>query len=247
MQILDSLVEGMELLPDERDQKDYIWGVVKVLETGEVPQRLRKIPMAMLTSNLPAIVRSRERALAGAAGGSKAASKREANAEANGQANAEANGQANAKGIGIGIGIGEEQVPPKPPKGGGERPTAVIEDAVAYLNAKTGSHYRPTASKAVKAISERVREGYTLDDMKRAVDRQCAQWLGTDKAVYLRPETVFGAKMDGYCNGPDVVPRPQRQEEDPEVLRLAHAKNWPVSYARQVVEHQRQEDANGRQ
>ena len=245
MQILDSLVEGMELLPDERDQKDYIWGVVKVLETGEVPQRLRKIPMAMLTSNLPAIVRSRERALAGAAGGSKAASKRPSKRGSKREANAEANGQANAKGIGIGI--GEEQVPPKPPKGGGERPTAVIEEAVAYLNAKTGSHYRPTASKAVKAISERVREGYTLDDMKRAVDRQCAQWLGTDKAVYLRPETVFGPKMDGYCNGPDVVPRPQRQEEDPEVLRLAHAKNWPVSYARQVVEHQRQEAANGRQ
>ncbi len=29
------------------------------------------------------------------------------------------------------------------------------------------------------------------------------KWLGTDSEIYLRPETIFGEKMDGYLNAPE--------------------------------------------
>ena len=30
------------------------------------------------------------------------------------------------------------------------------------------------------------------------IDKKCEQWLNTDYAKYLRPETLFGPKMDMY-------------------------------------------------
>lgn len=119
MQLLDSVVEGMLKLPDERDRKDYIYAAVCFLATGELPGSSRPVADAMVTAILPALENSRARAEAGRAGGSKTASRREANAKQNGKqtrskdasggaADMEADGKANAKGRGIGRGIGEE-------------------------------------------------------------------------------------------------------------------------------------------
>ena len=32
------------------------------------------------------------------------------------------------------------------------------------------------------------------------IDSQCKQWLGADMEKYLRPETLFGPKFEGYLN-----------------------------------------------
>ena len=34
------------------------------------------------------------------------------------------------------------------------------------------------------------------------IDKKCAEWLNTDWEKFLRPETVFGAKFEGYLNAP---------------------------------------------
>ena len=69
MQLLDSIVTGALMLPDERDQKDYLWAAVTYLATGEQPGALRPVAGAMLAANLPALAVSRRRAEAGGRGG----------------------------------------------------------------------------------------------------------------------------------------------------------------------------------
>lgn len=43
-------------------------------------------------------------------------------------------------------------------------------------------------------------EGFNVDDFKAVIDKKCADWLKTDMEKYLRPETLFGTKFEGYLN-----------------------------------------------
>jgi uncharacterized phage protein (TIGR02220 family) len=48
-------------------------------------------------------------------------------------------------------------------------------------------------------VRARVRDGFTLDDFKAVIDAKVAQWGEDEKmAEYLRPETLFGTKFEGY-------------------------------------------------
>ena len=73
-------------------------------------------------------------------------------------------------------------------------------DVVAYLNEKAGTKYRASSEKTKEKIRARVAEGYTLEDFKTVIDNKCADWLNTDYAKFLRPETLFGTKFEGYLN-----------------------------------------------
>lgn len=84
----------------------------------------------------------------------------------------------------------------------------VYEDIISYLNEKAHTNYRDKAEGNRKYIRARLNEGYTVDDFRKVIDRKCAQWLNRpDMVIYLRPETLFGNKFDGYLNTP--VPQPQ--------------------------------------
>ena len=71
---------------------------------------------------------------------------------------------------------------------------------VDYLNSKAGTNYRSTTPKTQKHINARLSEGFTVDDFKTVIDKKCADWLGSDMERYLRPETLFGTKFEGYLN-----------------------------------------------
>lgn len=96
-----------------------------------------------------------------------------------------------------------------PPTGGAAQPekpdttAATRREILAYLNGKIGSHYRDGAL-AKKHINARLKEGYTLDDFKTVIDSKVSEWGGTDMAKYLRPETLFGTKFDGYLGSANV-------------------------------------------
>ena len=74
------------------------------------------------------------------------------------------------------------------------------ESIISYLNEKAGTHYRPTTAKTKTAIHARLAEGFSVDDFKTVIDKKCADWLGTEYEQYLRPETLFGTKFEGYLN-----------------------------------------------
>lgn len=72
---------------------------------------------------------------------------------------------------------------------------------IAYLNQKLGKSYK-YVDKNTKLVNARLKEGYTIDDFKTVIDKKVAEWQNGDMAKYLRPETLFGTKFDGYLNQP---------------------------------------------
>lgn len=75
------------------------------------------------------------------------------------------------------------------------------QSIVSYLNQKTGKSYRSSTKKTKALIKARFNEGFTEDDFKKVVDVKTNDW-SSDKAMskYLRPETLFGTKFEGYLN-----------------------------------------------
>ena len=79
--------------------------------------------------------------------------------------------------------------------------TEIYKTIVSHLNQKAGTNYRPTTPKTKTAIHARLSEGFTVDDFKTVIDKKCGEWLGDEKMErYLRPETLFGTKFEGYLN-----------------------------------------------
>lgn len=75
----------------------------------------------------------------------------------------------------------------------------IISGVVAYLNKVTGAKYTTKAKATVTPIRARINEGRTLDDFINVINKKYAEW-GEDPtwSKYLRPETLFGTKFDGY-------------------------------------------------
>lgn len=74
------------------------------------------------------------------------------------------------------------------------------KDVIDYLNKQTGKNYKSTTKKNQTVIRARTDEGFSLDDFKRVIDNKVAEWKGTNMEKYLRPETLFGTKFEGYLN-----------------------------------------------
>lgn len=75
-----------------------------------------------------------------------------------------------------------------------------IREIVAYLNMKTGYHYKHTTNVTRTKIEARIKEGFTLEDFKKVIDKKVDEWKGTEWEKFLRPETLFGSKFEGYLN-----------------------------------------------
>ena len=76
------------------------------------------------------------------------------------------------------------------------------KDIIAYLNEKTGFKYRSSTKSTQSHINARLTEGYTLEDFKTVIDKKVTEWKGTEMEKYLRPETLFSPKFEGYLNAP---------------------------------------------
>jgi uncharacterized phage protein (TIGR02220 family) len=82
----------------------------------------------------------------------------------------------------------------------------VYREIVDDLNAKAGKVYRSTTAKTRTLIKARMADGFTVDDFKTVHDRKCAEWLKDEEnEKYLRPETLYGNKFEGYLNQPDLA------------------------------------------
>lgn len=94
-----------------------------------------------------------------------------------------------------------EPHPKKPKKTKETKADTEATDVIDYLNAKTGSSYRATTEANVKPIRARLNDGFSVEDCKKVIDIKAGQWLNTEQAKYLRPETLFRpSKFEGYLN-----------------------------------------------
>jgi|TARA_R110000803_G_scaffold16317_1_gene44718 uncharacterized phage protein (TIGR02220 family) len=75
-----------------------------------------------------------------------------------------------------------------------------VIEIIEYLNQSTGKHFKPKSKNAQRHISARLKEGYVMEDFKKVIDVKSAKWIGTSMEQFIRPETLFGSKFDGYLN-----------------------------------------------
>lgn len=75
------------------------------------------------------------------------------------------------------------------------------EEVVDHLNQRAGTHYKATTANTRKLVKARLKEGFTVDEIKLVIDKKCADWGNNPAMVeYLRPETLFGNKFESYLN-----------------------------------------------
>lgn len=75
-----------------------------------------------------------------------------------------------------------------------------INNIINKLNILLGSKYKPGVQKTRSLITARFNEGFTEEDFYIVIESKCKEWKGTDMQKYLRPETLFGTKFEGYLN-----------------------------------------------
>ena len=222
MQILDSLVDGGQALP-ERERERLYRAYIEYLRYGVEPEGLEGAALAVWVSVLPSLRNSRARAEAGRAGGSRspreggggagAQAGGQAETQADAQAETQADVQANAKQTTkqtTQIATSEEEEEEEEEEemkgkgqdmaaGGRDSPPGLVEEAVSYLNERAGTRFRASSASTARHVRARAREGYSLDDIRAVVDAKVAEW-GHDQrmAAYIRPETLFGPKFEGY-------------------------------------------------
>jgi uncharacterized phage protein (TIGR02220 family) len=79
----------------------------------------------------------------------------------------------------------------------------IYSDVISYLNNKTNKSYMHSSNKTKELINARFNDGFLLDDFKKVIDIKSSEWLGTDFEKFLRPETLFSNKFEGYLNQSD--------------------------------------------
>ncbi|MBU7466035.1 DNA replication protein [Lactiplantibacillus pentosus] len=87
---------------------------------------------------------------------------------------------------------------------------------IDYLNQKADKHFKHTDANKRLIIARYKDGGFTVDEMKKVIDNQCAKWLNNPEMnQYLRPATLFRAsKFEGYLNDQSVDNNKPQTRED---------------------------------
>lgn len=99
-----------------------------------------------------------------------------------------------------------------------------IKYIVDYLNDRVGSSFKSTTKATQRVIKARLAEGFTVDEILLVIDKKCQEWLGDSKMEqYLRPETLFGTKFEGYLNA-----KVSKKSNVPDSIRnrVSDVDNW---------------------
>jgi uncharacterized phage protein (TIGR02220 family) len=79
-------------------------------------------------------------------------------------------------------------------------PNEVYEDIVNFLNQATGKNYKTNSVINRKFITQRLNDGFTIEDFKQVIAVKSTNWLGGKMEQFLRPETLFSNKFEAYLN-----------------------------------------------
>jgi len=72
-----------------------------------------------------------------------------------------------------------------------------ISEIIRHLNSSTGKNYSPKTRGSVSKLNTLLK-AYKIDQIKKVITFKCTEWLGGDFEKFLRPETLFGNKFEGY-------------------------------------------------
>ena len=73
-----------------------------------------------------------------------------------------------------------------------------VKAIIDYLNGKCSTHFKYNTPNTVKHIRARLLEGFTVNDFKKVIDSKYDEWKGTRLEQFLKPDTLFSTKFEGY-------------------------------------------------
>lgn len=76
----------------------------------------------------------------------------------------------------------------------------VLREVVDYMNKVCNTGFRYSNKKTKTLLKALLNQHFTMSEIKTVIDKKAAEWMGTPNEIYLRPETLFGNKFEGYLN-----------------------------------------------
>lgn len=77
----------------------------------------------------------------------------------------------------------------------------MVRDVIAFLNKTANKNFRDNTPATESAIIARLRDGWSVDDMKKVIEHRWELWKNTDMEQYMRPSTLFRpSKFEDYMN-----------------------------------------------
>jgi len=119
-------------------------------------------------------------------------------------------------------------------------------EIIGDLNKKAGTKYRSTTPKTQGLIKTRFGEGFTLEDFKTVHTKKCKEWLGGEYAKFLRPETLYGTKFEGYLNQTILPPIKEVSRYDLEVKEAERREAVIKRQKKEQEEYWKERDENAR-
>lgn len=82
-----------------------------------------------------------------------------------------------------------------------ESDTETVKEIVEYLNEMCGTKFKASSEKTRKLIRARLNDGFTVEDFRTVIFKKARDWINDPKMCkFLRPETLFSNKFEGYLN-----------------------------------------------
>ena len=111
---------------------------------------------------------------------------------------------------------------------GGEYP--ISKDALEvldYLNLKTNKNFSIKNKNNIKNISQRLKDGFTVEELKSVIDKKTLEWLNDDKMnQFLNPETLFRPKkFEIYLNSKNKVKTETDDDGKYKNIKTTHIDN----------------------
>lgn len=90
----------------------------------------------------------------------------------------------------------------------------LCKEIIDYLNEVCGASYRASSKATQRLIKARLNDGFTVDDFKTVIYKKAKQWKDNPKmCAYLRPQTLFGTKFEGYLNEKEALTEMERWDQ----------------------------------
>ncbi len=120
----------------------------------------------------------------------------------------------------------EKADPPAP--SGRKEPNIPYGEIIGYLNKCSGKAFKASSSETKRFINARWKDGFRLADFVAVIDRKCSTWLNDPRFVdFLRPQTLFGTKFEGYLNEARAAPKiPAGMVSDVTRRTIANLEDW---------------------
>jgi len=101
------------------------------------------------------------------------------------------------------------------------------KEIIAHLNEKTNKKFTIKNKQTIRFINARLKEGFKVDDFKKVIDIKSEKWLNSSMEDYLRPQTLFSAKMEGYLNEKNNKKKPnERFQKTQSAVDKAKQVDW---------------------